>query len=266
MNRIESMFSRLKEEGRTAFIPFLTGGDPNIAFTEKMVRDIIQDGADLVEIGVPFSDPMAEGPVIQAANERALADGTTPDDCFALVARLRKDNDKTPLVFLLYYNTMLHYGLDAFFARCQEVGVDGLIIPDLPYEESSEIDSYTQKYGVVQIMMVAPTSRDRLEQICAKAEGFLYCVSSLGVTGIRTSFADNLTEFVGEARKLSKAPACIGFGVSTPEQAKELRQICDGVIVGSAIVKRIGASDLSEAERNQSVRGFVRSMRKALDE
>lgn len=262
-NRIDEMFAALQAQRRTALIPFLTGGDPDIAWTEQAILDLIEQGADLVEIGVPFSDPMAEGPVIQAANARALEAGATVDKLFAMVERLRKQT-QTPMVYLMYYNTILTYGLDAFFARCQQAGIDGLIIPDLPYEESDEIDPYVQKYGVYQIMMVAPTSSERLENICAKAKGFLYCVSSLGVTGMRSAFADNLTEFMAAVRAQSPVPCCIGFGVSTPEQARGLTGICDGVIVGSAIVKRI--ADGADAEqKRQSVRHFASSLRAAIE-
>lgn len=262
-NRIDTMFANNRRDQRKAFIPFLTAGDPDLATTKKIVLDMAASGADLIELGIPFSDPMAEGPVIQAANVRALKGDVSIDAIMDMVSELREEID-TPLVYLLYYNSMLTYGLDAFFVRCKEVGIDGLIIPDLPFEESDEIDEYVQKYQVYQIMMVAPTSSARLKEICAKAKGFLYCVSSLGVTGMRSSFSTDFKGFFDQVNEVCDVPTCIGFGVSTPEQAADLKQYCDGVIVGSAIVKRIGDAETMQA-RVGSVHELVMRMRQALD-
>lgn len=262
-NRIDLMFEKNKQIGRKALVPFLTAGDPNLEVTKKIILDMAASGADLIEIGVPFSDPMAEGPVIQEANIHALAVDTTLEAVMDMVSSLRKET-QIPLVYLLYYNTVLSYGLEKFFARCAEVGIDGIIVPDLPYEESDEIDAYTKKYNVYQIMMVAPTSSARMKKICDKARGFLYCVSSMGVTGMRSNFSTDFHAFFKEINEVCQVPTCIGFGVSTPEQAADLKQYCDGVIVGSAIVKRImDGSD--EKQKISSVHEFVLQLRAALD-
>lgn len=262
-NRIDTMFAENRLHNRKAFIPFLTAGDPDLATTKKMVLDMAASGADLIELGIPFSDPMAEGPVIQAANVRALKGGATIEGIMNMVQEIRKEI-QTPLVYLLYYNSMLTYGLDAFFARCKAVGIDGLIIPDLPFEESDEIDAYVERYQVYQIMMAAPTSASRLKEIGKKAKGFLYCVSSLGVTGMRSSFSTDFQAFFEQVHRVCDVPTCIGFGVSTPEQAADLKQYCDGVIVGSAIVKRIADGADAQAKRD-AVHELVVDMRKALD-
>lgn len=256
------MFKKNKQTGRKALVPFLTAGDPNLEVTKKIILDMAVSGADLIEIGVPFSDPMAEGPVIQEANIHALAVNTTMESVMNMVVEIREES-QIPLVYLLYYNTMISYGLDAFFARCAEVGIDGIIIPDLPYEESDEIDEYTEKYNVYQIMMVAPTSKARMEKICNKARGFLYCVSSMGVTGMRNNFSTDFHTFFKEINEVCAVPTCIGFGISTPEQVTDLKQYCDGVIVGSAIVKRI-MDGCDEKEKISSVHQFILSLREAL--
>lgn len=221
-----------------AFIPFLTGGDPDIETTEKLIRAMAEAGADIIEIGVPFSDPIAEGTVIQEASQRALQGGTTVDDLFDMVARLRKTID-TPFIFMGYANSVYGYGAEKYMARCREVGVDGIILPDVPFEEREEFAEVLKKYGITQISMVAPTSQNRARAIAAEAKGFLYCVSSLGVTGVRNNLDSNISEIIELARKESSVPCAIGFGIATPEQAKKMGAISDGVIVGSAIVRQI---------------------------
>ena len=261
-NRIDLKFEQLKQEGKKAFIPFITAGDPDLDTTIELVLEMEKQGADLVELGVSFTDPMAEGPVIQAANLRALQHDVCIDCLFEMVQKLRQSS-QIPIVFLMYYNSLLHYGAEPFFAGCAKVGVDGIIVPDLPYEESDEIEEYTNKYNVYQISLVAPTSLERMKGIIAKSKGFLYCVSSLGVTGMRDHINTDLNEFFHNIQTYSTIPNCIGFGISTPELAAEVKQYCDGVIVGSAIVNRI-ANGKTKEEKITSVGEFVGNMCKAV--
>ena len=233
MNKITAAFHSGK-----AFIPFLTGGDPDIETTEKLIRAMAAAGADLIEIGVPFSDPIAEGTVIQEASQRALQGGVTVDELFDMVIRLRKDI-QIPFLFMGYANSVYGYGAEKYMARCREAGVDGVILPDVPFEEHQEFAEVLERYGITQISMVAPTSQDRAKAIAQHAKGFLYCVSSLGVTGVRSSFSSNISEIIALAKSAGDIPCAIGFGISTPEQAKEMAKKADGVIVGSAIVRLI---------------------------
>lgn len=222
--------------GGKAFIPFITCGDPDLETTAAAVRAAVENGADLIELGIPFSDPTAEGPVIQGANLRALRGGVTTDKIFQLVRELRRDV-RVPLVFMTYANVVFSYGGERFFATCKEVGIDGIILPDLPFEEKGEFLPFAQKYGVSLISLVAPTSERRIGMIAEAAEGFLYVVSSLGVTGTRSEITTDLPSILEVVRRHTTIPAAIGFGISTPEQAKQMAEIADGVIVGSAIVK-----------------------------
>jgi tryptophan synthase alpha chain len=228
-----------------AFIGFVTGGDPDIEKTGEFILEMVRAGADLVEIGIPFSDPIAEGPVIQRANIRALSAGTTTDKLFGLVEKLRR-NIATPLVFLTYLNPVFSYGYDRFFKRCRETGVDGIIIPDLPFEEQGEVREISVRYGVDLISLISPTSEERIREIARAAVGFLYLVSSLGVTGVRGEIKTDLASMVASVRSAisssgvgAKLPAAVGFGIHTPAQAAQIARIADGVIVGSAIVKII---------------------------
>ena len=223
-------------ENGKAFIPFITCGDPDTETTLKSVRAAVENGADLIELGIPFSDPTAEGPVIQGANLRALKGGITTDKVFSLVEDLRRDV-KIPMVFMTYANVVFSYGAEKFISRCKETGIDGLIIPDLPFEEKEEFLPFCRKYGVDLISMIAPTSENRIAMIAREAEGFLYIVSSLGVTGTRSEIKTDLTKIIESVRKNSKIPCAVGFGISTPEQAKKMASISDGAIVGSAIIK-----------------------------
>lgn len=231
MSRIAGAFSKGK-----AFIPFITAGDPSIAVTEQAVLAMAEAGADLIELGIPFSDPVAEGPVIQQADDRALAAGTTTDDIFEMVLRIRKKCG-VPMAFMTYANPVYTYGPDSFLSHCADIGVDALIVPDLPFEEKDEFLPLCKKHGVTLISMVTPASAARVRMIAKEAEGFLYCVSSMGVTGVRTKITGDVGSMVREAKAVSDIPCAIGFGISTPEQAKEMAQYADGVIVGSAIVK-----------------------------
>jgi tryptophan synthase alpha chain len=238
MNRIARAF----EKGKV-FIGFVTGGDPSIEKTEEFILELIRAGAGLVEIGIPFSDPIAEGPVIQAANIRALSAGATVEKLFGLAGRVREKTE-VPLVFLTYLNPVFRYGYEPFFRRCRDCGVDGVIIPDLPFEEQGELRGASSASGVALISMAAPTSEDRIREIARSAEGFLYLVSSLGVTGVRGEITTDLAAIASAARKArepsaAKLPVAVGFGIHTPAQAAAIAGIADGVIVGSAIVKII---------------------------
>lgn len=243
-----------------AFIPFITCGDPDLETTASAVRAAVEHGADLVELGIPFSDPTAEGLVIQGANLRALNGGVTTDQIFGLVRDLRQDVT-VPLVFMTYANVVFSYGAERFFSTCQEVGIDGLILPDLPLEEKEEFLPFSRQYGVELISLVAPTSENRIAMIASQAQGFLYVVSSLGVTGTRNKIKTDLTSILEVVRQNTSIPAAIGFGISTPEQARQMAQIADGVIVGSAIVKL-----LEQYGRNapQHIGAYVKAMKDAM--
>ena len=231
MNKIRKAF----ENGK-AFIPFITCGDPDLETTAKAVRAAAENGADLIELGIPFSDPTAEGPVIQAANIRALNAGTTTDKIFDLVKVIRRDV-KIPLVFMTYANVVFSYGAESFISICGKIGIDGIILPDLPFEEKEEFLPLCRKYGVALISLIAPTSENRIAMIAENADGFLYIVSSLGVTGTRSEIKTDLKAIVGVVRENTDIPCAIGFGISTPEQAAGMADIADGAIVGSAIIK-----------------------------
>lgn len=254
MSKIQEAFA-----GGKAFIPFITCGDPDLETTGRIVRAMAQAGADLIELGIPFSDPTAEGPVIQGANIRALAGGVTTDQIFDFVRALRKDV-AVPLVFMTYANVVFSYGIDRFAEACAEAGIDGLILPDVPHEEKEEFAPAFRQRGIDFISLIAPTSQNRIAEIAADAEGFLYLVSSLGVTGERTELSRNLTEIVSDIRANTKIPVAVGFGVSAPEQAAEIAQYADGVIVGSAIVKRIGQYGTEAAPQ---VAAYVSEMKRA---
>jgi len=219
-----------------AFIPFVTAGDPNLNVTKEVILSMVKAGADLIEIGIPFSDPVAEGLVIQAADERALNAGTTTDKIFDMVAEVRTETD-IPLAFMTYINPVYVYGTERFCSRCAELKVDALIVPDVPFEEKNEIAPYCEKYGIDVISLIAPTSHNRIKTIAKEAQGFVYCVSSMGVTGVRKEITTNLGEMISLVKEVSDVPTAIGFGISTPQQAKQMAQYADGVIVGSAIVK-----------------------------
>ena len=233
MSKIENAFKK-----GTAFIGFLTAGDPSIEKSCEFILAMEKAGADLVEIGIPFSDPIAEGTVIQEANIRALSVNTRLEDVFRLVTMVRAQT-QVPLVFLTYLNPVFNYGVDAFFAKCEETGVDGIIIPDMPYEERGEAASAAEAHGVDIISMIAPTSHERIRKIAAVGSGFLYIVSSLGVTGTRSEIKTDLGEIIDTVRTVTDVPAAVGFGINTPEQAEKIGKVADGVIVGSAIVKII---------------------------
>jgi tryptophan synthase alpha chain len=255
MNRIGKAF----EHGK-AFIGFLTAGDPSLEKTEEFALEMARAGCDLIEIGIPFSDPIAEGPVIQEADLRSLSAGTTTDGVFRMAADLRRKTD-VPLVFMTYYNPVFSYGNEKFFANCRESGIDGIIVPDLPFEEKGEITEVAAKNGIQVISMIAPTSQERIRMIAKESEGFLYVVSSLGVTGVRTKIETDLSAILKIVRESTDTPAAVGFGISTPEQAEKIGRTADGVIVGSAIVKLIAKYGTNAGKY---VYDYVKSMKDAL--
>ena len=255
MSKIRTAFS-----GGKAFIPFVTCGYPDLETTAAVIREAVRNGADLIELGIPFSDPTAEGPVIQEANLQALKGGITTDDIFAFVRELRREIT-IPIVFMTYANVVFSLGAERFISACAEFGIDGLILPDLPFEEKGEFLPVCRKYGVDLISMIAPTSENRIAMIAKEAEGFLYIVSSLGVTGVRSEIKTYLAAITEVVRRNSAIPCAIGFGISTPEQAEKMSALADGVIVGSAIIKLIGKYG---KEAPEHVGAYVRSMKEAI--
>ena len=247
-------------ENRKAFIPFITCGDPDLETTAAVVRSAVENGADLIELGIPFSDPTAEGPVIQGANLRALSGGVTTDKIFSLVRELRRDVS-VPMVFMTYANVVFSYGAEKFISTCAEVGIDGLILPDIPFEEKDEFLPICRKYGVDLVSLIAPTSENRIAMIAKEADGFIYVVSSLGVTGMRSEIKTDLASIVKVIRENTDTPCAIGFGISTPEQAKKMADISDGAIVGSAIIKLI---EKHGKNAPAFVGEYVRSMKNAI--
>lgn len=255
MSRIGQAFAMAP--GGKAFIPFITAGDPTLDVTEELVVAMADAGADLIELGVPFSDPTAEGPVIQAANLRALRNKVTTDDVFGMVERLRA-RCEVPLVIMTYANVVFSYGIERFAARQAELRMGGVILPDVPHEEKDEFDEVFSRYGLDVVSLVAPTSNDRIRAIAADAKGFVYCVSSLGVTGVRSRITTDIGAMVRLVREeRPDLPCAVGFGISTPEQAASMAAVSDGAIVGSAIVRMIG--ELGE-ECVQPVADYVRTM------
>lgn len=243
-----------------AFIPFITCGDPDLETTAAAVRAMAQNGADLIELGIPFSDPTAEGPVIQAANIRALSGGVDTDKIFDFVRDLRKDVT-VPMVFMTYANVVFSYGSEKFISICREIGIDGLILPDIPFEEKEEFSEICRRYDVDLISLIAPTSESRIGMIAKDAEGFIYLVSSLGVTGVRSEITTDLGAIVKVIRENTDVPCAIGFGISTPEQAKQMAGLADGAIVGSAVVRLLEQYDKDAPEH---IGEYVRKMKEAV--
>lgn len=268
MNReYENSVSRaFQTPNHKAFIAFLTAGDPTPDCTVEYILEMERAGADLIEIGIPFSDPTAEGVVIQDANVRALAGGMTTDGVFDIVRRVRARAQESgrppvPLAFMTYANPVFHYGCERFFAQCEELGVGAVIVPDLPYEEKREMEGTADIHHVALVSMIAPTSRKRIQMIAREAKGFIYVVSSLGVTGVRSEITTDLESIVSSIREVTDVPCAIGFGISTPEQARRMARISDGAIVGSAIVRLI-AQDGKQAA--PSIYEYVKSMKEAV--
>lgn len=255
MSKIADAFQNKK-----AFIPFVTAGDPDLATTEQIILAMQENGADLIEIGIPFSDPVAEGIVIQQADERALASGTTTDKIFDMIERIQSQIH-VPMVFMTYVNVIFVYGIEKFARRSKELGMAGVIVPDVPFEEKEEMDSVFRTYGLDVISLIAPTSKNRIRTIAKEANGFVYCVSSLGVTGVRATINKGVADMIREVKKEKDIPCAVGFGISTPEQAREMAAFADGVIVGSAIVKLVGKYGTDCVEH---VGAYVRKMKEAL--
>ena len=254
-NRISEAFTKGK-----AFIPFITCGDSSLEITEQLVYAMEEAGADLIELGIPFSDPTAEGPVIQEANVRALRGGVTTDKVFDMVTKIREKTD-VPMVFMTYANVVFSYGTERFIEKAAKVGMDGLILPDVPFEEKEEFDSVCKKYGLDLISLIAPTSHERITQIAKEAQGFVYCVSSLGVTGTRAKITTDIGAMVKLVKAAKDIPCAVGFGISTPEQAKKMAEQSDGAIVGSAIVKLCAAHGENCVPY---VKEYVKSMKDAI--
>lgn len=255
MSRINEAFANGK-----AFIPFITCGYPDLETTGKIVRAIQENGADLIELGIPFSDPTAEGPVIQGANVKALAGGVTTDKIFDFVRDLRKDVT-VPMVFMTYANVVFSYGAERFISTCKEIGMDGLILPDLPFEEKSEFDPICKKYDIDLVSLIAPTSENRIAMIAREASGFIYIVSSLGVTGVRSEITTDIGAMVKLVKENTDVPCAVGFGISKPEQAQKMAGLSDGAIVGSAIIRII---DQYGREAAGPVGEYVKAMKEAV--
>jgi len=258
-SRIVASFARAKAEGRTALMPFVTAGYPTRAGSEAWILALIRGGADLIEIGVPFSDPLADGTTVQQTSEVALRNGTTLSNCLSLVARLRREHAiETPFMLMGYYNPILQYGPERFAADCAAVGVDGVIVPDLPTEESDELLAACRAHGRDLVFLIAPTSTDRrIADVAARASGFIYCVSLTGVTGARQNLP-SLEAYLGRVRAKTDLPLAIGFGISTPEHVRQVGAVADGAIVASALINHLDR--LPEAEQPAAAEAFVRNL------
>lgn len=257
MSNLKTIFNNHK-----VFIPFVVADDPDFDTTVANVLALAAHGADIVEIGIPFSDPVADGPVIQEADLRAFQNQVTPDKIFTMVAEIRKQSD-VPIVFLTYLNIIFKYGYDRFCQKCRELNIEGLVIPDMPYESRDELQPFAQKYDIDLIPLITPTSAHRIPKIAASATGFIYVVSSLGITGQRDSFDAKLADLVAEIRKYTDVPTAIGFGVHTPEQAQHMATIADGVIIGSKIVDLIARYQQTAPEK---IAAFSEQIRQALNQ
>ncbi|MDR3091247.1 MAG: tryptophan synthase subunit alpha [Clostridiales bacterium] len=261
MNRIDEKFKALAEAGKKAFIAFITSGDPSLEDTARFARVLEENGVDILELGVPFSDPVAEGPTIAAASERALRGGVKTDDIFKMAEALRQTTDM-PILFMLYINSIYAYGKEKFFENCAAAGVDGVIVPDLPFEEKDEIEGDAEKHGLYSIRLIAPTSRERAGKIAEGARGFIYAVSVAGVTGVRREFNTDFAGFSAGIKEKAAVPAAVGFGIKDAATAKELAAYFDGVIIGSAFVDLIGRHG---ADAGGGIAELARSVRRALD-
>lgn len=252
MNRITAKFNELKKIDKTAFIGYVTGGDPSIEKTVELVHAIEAGGADIVEIGIPYSDPLADGPVIQDAALRAFDNGICVNDIFKCIQEIRKTTE-IPLLFLVYYNTIYNMGNECFANKCKEIGIDGLIVPDLPMEERDELKVYTDNLDICLVPLVAPTSKDRVCDIAHEKSGFVYCVSTMGVTGVRDTFNRNVSEYLLDVASQTDLPIAVGFGISSSEKVKFFSKYADGVIVGSAIVKKVHETNADAASLTEFI-------------
>lgn len=257
MNRIDKVFNKLKEENKKALIPFISNGDPTIEKTVKTVLKLEKKGASIVEIGIPFSDPLADGPVIQESYIRALKGGVKVKDIFKVGKEVRKSSE-IPLVIMVYYNLIYNYDVNKFLEKAGDAGFDGLIVPDIPLEERAELKEKCEASGIYLIPLVAPTSKDRIKKITTGTRGFVYCVSSNGTTGERSKLSSDINEYLNTVKENTDVPICLGFGISSREVVKEVKGHCDGVIVGSAVVRRLN-------ENRKDAFEFVKGLREELD-
>lgn len=268
MNRIDAKLAELKEQSRTAFIPFITVGDPSVSLSVDIILELERGGADIVELGVPYSDPLADGPVIQASSERALRHSVTILDCIDAARQAREAGSSLPFILFTYFNPVLQLGVEHIFKLMKDSDIAGIIIPDLPYEEDTEVKAIAQAYNIHLIPLVAPTSNSRIAKIVSSASGFIYCVSSLGVTGVRSELHSGIQEFIEHVRANTDLPVAVGFGISSRDQVAALENVSDGVIVGSALVRHIHEQRdglLSKEGKSQSllqISEFVRQLRK----
>ena len=264
MTRITKEFAELKAKNEKALVPFFFAGDPDLDTTYDLVLRLEEAGADIIELGIPYTDPLADGPVNQAAAARALSNGITLPDILGLVSKLR-EKTQIPIAFLLYFNCVLQYGVEEFLADCVKAGVDGLVIPDLPMEEREQYREIFAKYDVDMIPLVTPVSAGRINGIVKDSSGFIYCVTSTGTTGVRSDFSTDFSSFMGEVKKHTDTARVLGFGISTPEHVRELKGYAEGLIVGSAVVKKMAQAG-SKKELIASVSGFVAELKAALED
>lgn len=262
MNRIKAKFEELKKRGEKALITFITAGDPDLSTTVDLVLAMEEAGADIIELGIPYSDPLADGPIIQISSQRALKAGANIKSIMGLVQDIRKKSD-IPLIFLVYYNSVFRYGMEKFLRESREAGIDGIIIPDLPIEERQDVLTFAEGFEIYLIPLVAPTSKERIEKIVAGGRGFVYCVSTPGVTGIRQNINTDIQEYMKSVSKYTDLPKALGFGISSGDMIREYKKYCDAMIVGSAIVKQIDqCSQISEAVESISV--LVKELKEVL--
>ncbi|AZV56579.1 tryptophan synthase subunit alpha [Clostridium sp. AWRP] len=261
MNRIDLKFSKLKERGEKALIPFITSGDPDLGTTVELVIAMEEAGADIIELGIPYSDPLADGPTIQASSNRSLKGGTKIVGIMDTVKKIREKTE-VPLVYLVYYNSIFKYGMEKFIRECSQCGVDGIIIPDLPIEERKDIAAIGKEYNVHLIPLVAPTSKERIKKIVKDAGGFVYCVSVNGVTGTRSSINTDIEEYMNIISTYTDVPKALGFGISSAEMAAEFKPYCEGIIVGSAVIKKIEAGK-SKEDIIKNVKKFIKELKLA---
>lgn len=263
MNRIEARMQQLQQAGEKAFITYITAGLPDLEGTKELLRAKERAGCDVVELGIPFSDPVADGPVIQNASYKAICNGINLKKVFTMVEEVRKEGLELPIVFMMYYNTVLHYGVEEFVKKCNETGVDGLIIPDLPFEEQEEIKTYLNKSdSTVLIQLVSPVSGKRIPMILENARGFVYCVSSMGVTGQGANFHKEVVQYLTKVKEISKIPVMMGFGIRTAEDVKPMKDIIDGAIVGSHFINLMEENDY----RVEVAEDYCRTFKKELNQ
>lgn len=257
MNRIEARLKEVTEKGKKAFITYMTAGLPDMEGMKAIIRAQEVAGTDVLELGIPFSDPVADGPVIQAASYKAICQGVDLKSVFTAVSQMREDGIQIPIVFMMYYNTILHYGVESFVRTCEEVGVDGLIIPDLPFEEQAELKQYLDREASpILIPLVSPVSKQRIPILLENARGFVYCVSSMGVTGQAAEFHKEILNYLSSVKQISKIPVMMGFGIRTAADVKPMKDIIDGCIVGSHFINLMEESNYSVSAAKEYVETF----------